>query len=139
MVMASRASEKQPGKYRADVDGMRALAVVLVVLNHVGLGFAGGYVGVDVFFVISGYLITGIVWRELLAGSFSFGGFYERRARRILPAFGVTALVTLAAGWYLLLPFGVSLVILTWLRRKSRFCTPGHWVLKSSFIWFCPV
>ena len=110
MVMASRASEKQPGKYRADVDGMRALAVVLVVLNHVGLGFAGGYVGVDVFFVISGYLITGIVWRELLAGSFSFGGFYERRARRILPAFGVTALVTLAAGWYLLLPYEYKLL-----------------------------
>jgi peptidoglycan/LPS O-acetylase OafA/YrhL len=108
--MASRASEKQPGKYRADVDGMRALAVVLVVLNHVGLGFAGGYVGVDVFFVISGYLITGIVWRELLAGSFSFGGFYERRARRILPAFGVTALVTLAAGWYLLLPYEYKLL-----------------------------
>jgi len=72
--------------YRADIDGLRAVAVIPVVFYHAGLvGFSGGYVGVDVFFVISGYLITGIIWREIREGRFSLLGFYERRARRILP------------------------------------------------------
>ncbi|WIY24562.1 acyltransferase family protein [Parasedimentitalea psychrophila] len=73
--------------YRPEIDGLRALAVVPVVLSHAGLAFfSGGYVGVDIFFVISGYLITGILLRELQNGNFSFLNFYERRARRILPA-----------------------------------------------------
>ena len=93
----------RPG-YRPDLDGLRALAVTLVVLNHAGLGFAGGFVGVDLFFVLSGFLITGIVLRELAAGNFSLAHFYERRARRIVPAFAVVAAATLAAGWALLLP-----------------------------------
>lgn len=75
------------GKYRADVDGLRAVAVVPVVLFHAGVpGFGGGYVGVDVFFVISGYLITGILLRSLQARCFSLAEFYERRIRRIVPA-----------------------------------------------------
>lgn len=90
--------------YRPDLDGLRALAVMLVVLNHAGLGFAGGFVGVDLFFVLSGFLITGIVLRELAEGTFSLGGFYERRARRIAPGFCVVALATLGAGWAVLLP-----------------------------------
>jgi peptidoglycan/LPS O-acetylase OafA/YrhL len=85
--------------YRADIDGLRALAIVAVVLFHAGVpGFTGGFVGVDVFFVISGYLITSIIEREMREGRFSIVRFYERRVRRILPAlFAVMAFSALAA------------------------------------------
>ena len=77
-------------RYRADIDGLRALAVLPVVLFHAGLPFVtGGFVGVDVFFVISGYLITGILAEEYESrGRISLLGFYERRIRRIFPAAG---------------------------------------------------
>ena len=85
--------------YRPDIDGLRAIAVLSVVLYHAGLpGFPGGYVGVDVFFVISGYLITSIIDRGLKKGSFSIFDFYERRVRRIFPAlFAMCAVVTVFA------------------------------------------
>ena len=74
-------------KYRAEIDGLRALAVLPVILFHAGFEwFSGGFVGVDVFFVISGYLITTIIISEMAEGKFSIVNFYERRARRILPA-----------------------------------------------------
>jgi peptidoglycan/LPS O-acetylase OafA/YrhL len=82
--------------YRRDIDGLRALAVAVVVLFHVGVpAVHGGFAGVDVFFVISGYLITGIIIRGLESGTFSLGNFYVRRINRILPAL----LVILAAVW----------------------------------------
>ncbi|MCP1453122.1 acyltransferase family protein [Pseudomonas kilonensis] len=88
---------------RRDIDGLRALAVIPVVLFHFGFSaFSGGFVGVDVFFVISGFLITGILFREINAGRFSFVDFWARRARRILPALSVVLVVTLALGWLLL-------------------------------------
>jgi peptidoglycan/LPS O-acetylase OafA/YrhL len=74
-------------KYRADVDGLRAIAILPVVLYHFGVpGFSGGYVGVDVFFVISGFLITSLIYGEVTAGEFSLVRFYDRRIRRIFPA-----------------------------------------------------
>tara|TARA_Y100000815_G_scaffold227187_1_gene215679 strand:+ start:193 stop:429 length:237 start_codon:yes stop_codon:yes gene_type:complete len=74
-------------KYRPEIDGLRAIAVVPVILFHAGFSwFEGGFVGVDVFFVISGYLITTIILDEMKSGHFSIANFYERRARRILPA-----------------------------------------------------
>ena len=91
--------------YRPEIDGLRAIAVLAVVLFHAGLGVPGGFVGVDVFFVISGFLITSLILKELEAGSFSLVTFWERRARRILPAAVVTVLVTLVAGWVILTPF----------------------------------
>lgn len=91
--------------YRRDIDGLRALAVLPVVLGHAGLaGFSGGFVGVDVFFVISGYLITGILARELAAGQFSLLNFYERRARRILPALFVMLVACFVGGYLILTP-----------------------------------
>ena len=73
--------------YRPDIDGLRAVAVIPVVLFHVGVPiFSGGFVGVDVFFVISGYLITSIILPEIEAHRFSIATFYERRVRRIFPA-----------------------------------------------------
>lgn len=91
-------------RYRPDIDGIRALAVLAVVIFHAKLGFSGGYAGVDVFFVISGFLITGIILRELRSGTFSFASFWERRIRRILPALAVTTAAILTAGWFLLVP-----------------------------------
>jgi len=89
-------------RYRAEIDGLRALAVIGVVLYHIGLGFPGGYVGVDVFFVISGYLITGIIAKDLRAGTFSMLDFWVRRIRRILPAVSVTVIVSLILGYLIL-------------------------------------
>ena len=85
---------------------MRAVAVVPVVLFHAGIElFSGGYVGVDVFFVISGYLITALIVPEVRSGAFSYRDFYERRIRRLFPAlFAVLAVSCVAAAW-LLMPF----------------------------------
>ena len=91
--------------YRRDIDGLRAIAVLAVVLFHFGVpGVTGGFVGVDVFFVISGFLITSIIWRERQAGHFSFVEFWARRARRILPALIVMMSASLAVGWFLMAP-----------------------------------
>ncbi len=90
--------------YRPDIDGLRAVAVLGVVFFHAGLGVSGGFAGVDVFFVISGYLITGIIMRELGAGTFRFSNFWERRVRRILPALVATQVVTVIVGYFLLFP-----------------------------------
>ena len=102
--------------YRAEIDGLRALAVLPVILFHAGFKwFSGGFVGVDVFFVISGYLITTIIISDLAEGKFSIVNFYERRARRILPALFFVMVVCLPFAILLLAPsdlkdFGQSLV-----------------------------
>jgi len=105
--------------YRPEIDGIRAIAVLAVVFYHFGLPIGGGFIGVDVFFVISGYLIGGILWRELGdTGSLSLGRFYIRRFKRLAPAFFVMALATFLAAWAILLPFefrefGKSLIAAT--------------------------
>ena len=90
--------------HRPDVQGLRAVAVLLVAFNHAGVGFlGGGYIGVDVFFVLSGYLITGLlVTGARRDGRVSLGDFYARRARRILPAATLTLVTTAIAAYYLL-------------------------------------
>ena len=103
-------------KYRAEIDGLRALAVLPVILFHAGFEwFRGGFVGVDVFFVISGYLITSIIISEMVERKFSIINFYERRARRILPALFFVMAVSLPFAWLWLSPsnlkdFGQSLI-----------------------------
>lgn len=92
-------------KYRAEIDGLRAIAVVPVVLFHAGFDlFSGGFVGVDVFFVISGYLITAILIENIVQGNFSLWTFYERRARRILPSLFFVMSCTLPFAWLWMLP-----------------------------------
>jgi peptidoglycan/LPS O-acetylase OafA/YrhL len=98
-------------KYRPEIDGLRAIAIVSVILYHAQITilgyqpFKGGFIGVDIFFVISGYLITSIILNELvITGSFSFKYFYERRIRRILPALFFVILVSLPFAWLYLLP-----------------------------------
>ncbi len=91
--------------HRPEIDGLRAVAVLPVILFHAHVpGFSGGFVGVDVFFVISGFLITTIIAEALDDGRFSFLDFYARRARRILPALTVVVLATLPAAWLIMLP-----------------------------------
>ncbi len=90
--------------YRPEIDGLRAVSVIAVLLFHAGLGCPGGYIGVDVFFVISGFLITGLIVKELDNDSFSFASFWERRARRILPASLFVTAATLFFGWILFAP-----------------------------------
>ena len=93
-------------KYRPEIDGLRTVAVISVILFHLDYSFVkGGFFGVDVFFVISGYLITTIILKELITtGTFSFKYFYERRIRRILPALLFVMLTSLPFAWKYLLP-----------------------------------
>lgn len=105
--------------YRREIDGLRAVAVLSVILYHANYRvFAGGFVGVDVFFVISGYLITGIILMDQEAERFSLGRFYERRMRRILPALFFMVAMSLLMAWFWLLPqdmdnFAKSVVAVT--------------------------
>ncbi len=95
--------------YRRDIDGLRAVAVIMVVWFHAFPNtLKGGFVGVDIFFVISGYLISGIIFAALDAKTFSLVHFYQRRARRILPALLVVIAVTLIAGWLIMTPDELS-------------------------------
>jgi peptidoglycan/LPS O-acetylase OafA/YrhL len=103
---AQQAPGQEPSlPYRRDIDGLRAIAVTSVVLFHAGVWpLRSGYVGVDIFFVISGFLIGGIIYRDAAKGRFSFTTFYARRARRILPALFSVIFASLTAGLFLLSP-----------------------------------
>ena len=120
-------------EYRREIDGLRALAVLPVILFHAGFQtFSGGFVGVDVFFVISGYLITSIILAELEQGKFSIINFYERRARRILPALFLVMFACLPFAWFWLLPsdmksFSQSLVAVSFFASNILFwMTSGY-------------
>jgi peptidoglycan/LPS O-acetylase OafA/YrhL len=103
--------ENETAAYRADIDGLRAVSILLVVVYHADLGLIrGGFVGVDVFFVISGFLITRIILTQIKTGAFSPAEFYARRVRRIFPALLVVLAVTYLIGWFVLLPAGFSLL-----------------------------
>ena len=146
-----------PGAYRPEIDGLRAIAVLAVVIFHAGWdGASGGYVGVDVFFVISGYLISRIIFDSIDGKGFSFRDFYVRRIRRLLPAYAVVVVATTVAGMWISLPretidLGQSLVassvfstnVLFWREsgyfaggpRSSRCCTRGRCRWKNSSTW----
>jgi peptidoglycan/LPS O-acetylase OafA/YrhL len=102
---AATASSHKSQAYRPDIDGLRAIAVLAVLGFHAfPAHVGGGFVGVDVFFVISGFLISGILMKALDRGSFSFREFYSRRIRRIFPALIVVLVACYVVGWFLLLP-----------------------------------
>jgi peptidoglycan/LPS O-acetylase OafA/YrhL len=105
-VLENRISANVHGTaYRPDLDGLRAVAVLSVIAYHLAhKALPGGYLGVDIFFVLSGYLITAIIWREQLAGRFSLATFYSRRVRRIMPALLLVLLVTAGVSALVLLP-----------------------------------
>lgn len=144
--------------YRADIDGLRAIAVIAVVGFHSFPGwFKGGFVGVDVFFVISGFLISSIIFQNLSLSRFSYIEFYARRIRRIFPALILVLAFCLVFGWVTMLPFeyanlskhiggvhylfqilyfGVNLAILILLLNQSHFSICGHLGLKNNSILF---
>ena len=96
---------KNSPAYRPDIDGLRAIAVLAVIAFHASSGLApGGFVGVDIFFVISGYLISNLIFKDLEKGRFRFSDFYTRRIKRLLPAYIIVSLFTLAVSTYLLIP-----------------------------------
>ena len=100
-------SNKPTIKYRSDIDGLRALAVLSVLFYHLHIDgfFIGGFLGVDVFFVISGYLISALILKEYrTTQDFSFKGFYNRRVRRLLPVLLSVIIASFIAAWYILLP-----------------------------------
>jgi peptidoglycan/LPS O-acetylase OafA/YrhL len=104
-IQGSGTADSHVIRYRADVDGLRAIAVLSVVFFHLSRqGLAGGYLGVDMFFVLSGYLISSIIWREAQERRFSILRFYERRIRRIMPALLLLLFLTTLASALLLLP-----------------------------------
>jgi peptidoglycan/LPS O-acetylase OafA/YrhL len=134
-------------QYRKEIDGLRTIAVLPVMLFHAGLAeFSGGFVGVDVFFVISGYLITSMILQELTEGHFSLLSFYERRARRILPALFLVMFVTLVFAWILMVPsqlsdFGNSVIAVClffsnlYFRRASDYFAPSGEQLPLLHTW----
>lgn len=125
---------KKSSYHRLDIDGLRALAIIPVILFHAGIaGFGGGFIGVDIFFVISGFLIASIIIRELKAGTFSLVHFWERRVRRIIPVlFFIMLVVTGAAHFIVLFPvdyivYGQSLV------AQSAFLANIYFMRKDSY------
>lgn len=155
-------TKDQPLTYRPDIDGLRAIAILLVVAFHYyphwieGSKFIqGGFIGVDIFFVISGFLITSIISKEITSNTFSIKSFYVRRIRRIFPALLIMLTSILLFGWYVLLPdefrmlskhvlgesaspqtlfYGMRLVILMTLLILSHYYICGALVSKSNFI-----
>lgn len=120
--------------YRPDIDGLRALAVVSVVLFHLGVGgFAGGFVGVDVFFAISGFLITGLLRSELAAGTMSFPRFYLRRARRLFPALFFTLLTSFIVGSLLLSPAHFAAFAKSLAAALGSFSNVTFWLSSNYF------
>lgn len=133
-------------EFRKDINGLRAYAVVAVLLYHFGIaGMGGGYAGVDVFFVISGFLMTAIILPRVEEGRFSLSGFYLARVRRILPALAVLCAAMLLFGWFWLAPYlyenlgksaGASLLFISnfvYNRAGGYFAEPAHdnWLLHT--------
>ena len=144
--------------YRPDIDGLRALAVLPVILFHADItAFSGGFVGVGIFFVISGYLITRLLVQEFATGTFSLSHFYAHRARRIMPALLIMVVVTLTTSFFyyyllnstkpgvpqrnfpissLIICFGIQKTIIGnrthW--RSSHCFILGRWLSKNSFM-----
>ncbi len=125
-------------KYRPEIDGLRAIAILPVIFFHAGFdGFSGGYIGVDIFYVISGYLITSLILSEKDCGTFKLANFYERRARRILPALFFVMAICMPFAWALLLPqdlkaFSESIVaVVTFVSNIFFWRTSGYFEQAS--------
>lgn len=123
-------------RFRPDIEGLRAVAVLAVVLFHAGIaGFGGGFVGVDVFFIISGFLITGMLWREASSsGSVSLRRFWAARARRLLPASATVGVATMIASAFLLSPLQVKSVSIDAI--TSALYVSNYWFIASGLNYF---
>lgn len=119
--------------YRPEIDGLRGVAVLIVLLFHVRLGCPGGEVGVDVFFVISGFLITSLIQQDLDRGEFQFLQFWERRVRRLVPAMVVTLLLVLTYGYFLVLPQDYALLGKMTAFQVAGLSNVAHWLTTGYF------
>ena len=120
-------------EHREEIDGLRAIAVIPVILYHAGFStFSGGFIGVDVFFVISGFLITSIILKDLNSGEFRLAHFYERRARRILPALSLVMFVCLLAAWVFMDPHNYALLSRSMV-ATSTFSSNVYFYLVSGY------
>ena len=130
-VLTTSAAPSHKGGYRPDIDGLRAIAVTIVLVYHTGISpFRGGFIGVDVFFVISGFLITSLLRADLQRGTFSIARFYERRVRRIAPALIAVVGVTLAVAPFALFPVEIKTTALTAITALSS--VSNIYLLNSS-------
>jgi peptidoglycan/LPS O-acetylase OafA/YrhL len=123
--------------YRPEVDGLRAISVMAVILFHANFGCPGGFVGVDVFFVISGFLITSLILNDVEKNAFSLKDFWIRRIRRIVPAASIMVLLTLIAGYFLLLPedligLGKSAIAQSFMGSNFYFWSNGGYFARNS-------
>ena len=126
--------------YRSEIDGLRALAVIPVMIFHAGFNFLdGGFLGVDIFFVISGYLITTMILVQKSKNQFSYTSFYERRIRRIIPALLLVMICCIPFAYFMMQPddlenFGQSLISTALMSNNILlYITSGYWDLTSSF------
>ena len=127
-------SDSQQNYFRQDIQGLRGLAVLLVVIYHSGIGLPGGFIGVDMFFVISGFVITQILIRELkLTGTISFKEFYSRRARRLLPALALVTVVTLGLSVFVISPFGGQQEVAKTAQATSLFYANAYMFLENTY------
>ena len=134
------AEARQDFRYLSEIDGLRAFAVVAVLLFHLEVtGFAGGFVGVDIFFVISGFLISGLLRRDMQEADFSFAGFYARRITRLLPAVLATVTATALVAAFILTPdkmAGFTASALASVLSAANFVfyfESGYWDISSDF------
>ena len=121
-------------KFRDDIQGLRGIAVLLVVVYHSGIGLPGGFVGVDMFFVISGFVITQLLVRELdQTGAISFRNFYARRARRLLPALGLVTVATLALSVFVISPFAGQREVAQTAQATTLFLANAYLFLQDTY------
>ena len=125
--------------HRNDIQGMRALAVLMVVAYHAGLPVAGGFTGPDVFFVVSGFVITGMLLRERLStGRIAIGRFYVRRARRLLPALALVTVATLALAALMFTPIGPRQQVVARAARAATTISANFYFLRETGGYFQP-
>ena len=131
-----RAEPVANSAFRPDIEGLRAVAVMAVVLFHAGVpGVNGGFVGVDVFFIISGFLITGVLWREASSsGTVSLRRFWGARARRLLPASATVGVLTMVASALILPPLQVKTVAIDAITSALYVC--NYWFIASGMNYF---
>lgn len=132
--MSSSASSRSDLKFRQDIQGLRGIAVLLVVIYHTGLGLPWGFVGVDMFFVVSGFVITQLLVNELeKTGRIKFRDFYARRARRLLPALAIVSIFVLLASVVLMSPFGEQQQVAKTSQAASLFLANAYLFMQKSY------
>ncbi len=121
-------------QFRNDIQGLRGIAVLLVVIYHSGIGLPGGFIGVDMFFVISGFVITQLLIRELdQSGAISFRNFYARRARRLLPALGLVTVATLGLSVFVISPFAGQQEVAQTAQATTLFLANAYLFLQDTY------